>query len=173
MLTSKSREKFEERIQEIEVLQQVLSTPNLKEDENERKKSNSINRACLVLLCSHVEGYLEERLIEFLDTLKENTVNCKLIPPILKVKLCKQDLARLENKDINVLIERIPIFIENYREIWCSDAVMKTDNFPIINYDDWKIGNPRSTKLEQALKGIGINDIWGKINFHGHNRKIK
>ena len=172
MLTSKSREKFEERIQEIELLQ-TLSTPTLKENEDERKKSNSINRACLVLLCSHVEGYLEDRLAEFLDTLKENIVDCKLIPPIIKVKICKQDLAMLENKDTNVLIERIPIFIEKYWEIWCSDDVMKPDNFPIINYDDWKIGNPGSTKLEQALKGIGIDDIWGKINFHEENRILK
>lgn len=171
-MTSKSREKFEERIKEIELLQTLLN-PTLKEDENERKKSNSINRACLVLLCSHFEGYLEDRLIEFLDTLKENIVDCKLIPPIIKVKICKQDLAMLENKDTNVLIERIPIFIEKYWEIWHSDDVMKPDNFPIIDYDDWKIGNPGSRKLEQALKGIGIDDMWGKIKFHAENRILK
>ena len=174
MLTSKSRENFEERIQEIKLLQTLSTpTPTLKENEDERKKSNSINRACLVLLCGHVEGYLEDRLIEFLDTLKENIVDCKRIPPIIKVKLCKQDLAMLENKDTNVLIERIPIFIEKYREIWLSDGVMKPDNFPIINYDDWEIGNPGSTKLEQALKGIGIDDIWEKINSREENRFLK
>ena len=78
--------------------------------------------------------------------------------------MCKPGLKTLENKDHNVLIDRIPKFIENYTVIWDNDKVLAPKDFPVIDDDDWRIGNPGSRVLERNFKRIGIDKIWLDID---------
>ena len=133
--------KFKERIGEIKTLQKYVDS-GIAITELERKRESAIHRASLVMLCGHFEGFVEDRLIEFIDDIKFSQVQCIKIPPQLKVSLCKPGLKMLETEDHNILIERIPIFIEQYTIMWEQDEVLAPEDFPNIDYEDWKIGNP-------------------------------
>lgn len=159
---SKSRNKFKERIGEIKILQEYVDSITAI-TELARKRESAIHRASLVMLCSHFEGYVEDRILEFIDDIKFSKIKCIRIPPQLKVSLCKPGIKSLENKDPNVLIDRIPRFIEQYIEMWDNDKVLEAKDFPVIDDDDWKIGNPGSKVLEKNFKKIGINKIWQEI----------
>lgn len=162
-MSSNARNKFKERIGEIKTLQKYVDSITAT-TELERKRESAIHRASLVMLCSHFEGYVEDRLLEFIDDVKFSKVQCIKIPPQLKVSLCKPGLKKLENKDHNVLIDRIPRFIEQYTVIWDNDKVLAPKDFPVIDDDDWKIGNPGSKVLERNFKRIGIDKIWQEID---------
>ncbi|MFZ2410923.1 MAG: MAE_28990/MAE_18760 family HEPN-like nuclease, partial [Candidatus Methanoperedens sp.] len=96
--------------------------------------------------------------------IKFSQIQCVKIPAQLKVSLCKPGLEMLETKDHNILIERIPIFIEQYTIMWEKDEVLAPEDFPVIDDDDWKIGNPGSKVLERNFKRIGIDKIWQEID---------
>lgn len=162
-MSSKARNKFKERIGEVKILQKYIDSRPTR-TQLERKRESTIHRASLVMLCGHFEGYVEDRLLEFIDEIKISQIKCIKIPPQLKVWLCKPGLAMLETEDHNSLIERIPKFIERYTAMWEHDEVLAPEDFPNIDYEDWKIGNPGSKVLEKNFRRIGIDSIWQGID---------
>lgn len=163
-MPSKSKEKFDERIKEIIIIQEMRQGITLKESSEERNQENAINRASIVMLCSHVEGYMEDILEEFIGSIRESGVDCKRIPTILKVMLCKPGLKSLNNSDQNVLARRIPDFIKNYEAIWWSEEKMDSERFPEFIRRDWQIGNPWPDVILTYLEKIGIGDFWDDSN---------
>lgn len=159
-MSSQSKEKFDERIQEIKILQRTIPEPKLLATEEIRNLEKAIHRASLVMLCGHVQGYIEDALEEFLDRLRSNRVSSGKIPPELKVALCKPDLITLKNDDYNILVQRIPQFIRRYEGIWCSMREIPPEEFPEIETRDWRMGNPWPNTLEMYLKRIGIEELW-------------
>jgi hypothetical protein len=159
-----SKDKFDERIEEIKILQRLLPEPDLGATASNRNLENAIHRASLVMLCSHVQGYLEDLVEEFLGNLKANRVISCNIPPELKVALCKRDLLGLNNDDRNILMERLPEFIRRYEILWCSTREVGPESFPEIIGKDWQIGNPWPKTVEAHLKKIGIKTFWCDAN---------
>jgi hypothetical protein len=163
-LSTQSKDKFDERIEEIKILQSMIPEPRLGATATDRNLENAIHRASLVMLCSHVQGYIEDLVEEFLGDLRSNRVVSCNIPPELKVALCKRDLLNLNNEDRNVLMERIPEFIRQYEILWCSTKEVEPENFPEIIGRDWQIGNPWPSMVETHLKRIGIKKFWNETN---------
>lgn len=164
-MSTLSKDKFNERIGEIKILQRLIPEPKLRATASDRSLENAIHRASLVMLCSHVQGYLEDLVEEFLGRLRSNRVTSCNIPPELKVSLCKRDLLELNNNDRNVIMERIPEFIRRYEILWCSTKEVGPESFPEIIGRDWQIGNPWPSTVETHLKRIGIKEFWDDTNM--------
>jgi hypothetical protein len=163
-LSTQSKDKFDERIEEIKILQRTIPEPKLGANASDRNLENAIHRASLVMLCSHVQGYIEDLVEEFLGDLRSNRLFSCNIPPELKVALCKRDLLNLSNYDRNIVMERIPEFIKRYEILWCSTKELEPENFPEIIGRDWQIGNPWPSTVDAYLKKIGIKDFWDNTN---------
>lgn len=163
-MPSNSKEKFDERIKEITLIQGMLPNSTLRESDDERCKENAINRASIVMLCGHIEGYVEDVLEEFIELIRDSRLDSRKIPIILKVMLCKPGLKSLSNSDHNVLAKRIPIFIKNYEDIWLSDGRLDSQRFPEFIRNDWQIGNPWPKTILVYLERIGIVDVWDDTN---------
>ena len=62
-----SFEAFLERQNEIKRLIEIIKSLGEPINEELRKKIGTLNRAVVVLLCSHIEGYIEDSIIEMLE----------------------------------------------------------------------------------------------------------
>lgn len=163
-LSFKAKEKFDERLKEVILIQETLPDSTLKESKIDREMEKTINRASIVMLSSHIEGYIEDVLEEFIDSIRLIGVISSNIPPILKVVLCRPGLILLENNDHNVLVKRIPQFIKKYEDLWWSAERINPEAFPEFVKDDWEIGNPWPTTIDSYLKRIGIEGFWDDTN---------
>jgi hypothetical protein len=142
----------------------MLPESTLRESIEDRNKENAIHRASIVMLCSHVEGYVEDILEEFVGNIKSIGATSSNIPCALKVELCRPGLILLNNNDHNVLRERIPEFIEKYEEFWFSAERIQPELFPEFEKKDWQMGNPWPDAIDAYLKRIGIEGFWDETN---------
>lgn len=163
-MASRSKDKFYERIKEINLIQEMLPESSLNESGEKRNQEKAINRASVVMLCSHIEGYVEGILEEFVEKIRSSRLKSKRIPTILKVMLCRPGLKSLTNSDQNILAKRIPEFIKKYEELWWSEEMMNLENFPEFVRNDWQIGNPWPNIILSYLEKIGIDDFWDDSN---------
>lgn len=165
-LPSKSKERFDERLSEISLLRGMMppSTALKELTPSRRNLENAIRRASLVMLCVHVQGYVEDILEEFILNLRSQKAVSSKIPAELKVALCKPDLSALHNDDYNILMERIPDFIRRYETIWCSSKELPPDEFPEFDKKDWETGNPWANTIDSYMKRIGIRGFWSEKN---------
>ena len=175
-MTSDAFNTFNERIKEIKILRsKLVAIEDIKlNDSNEyRSYENAINRASIVMLCSHFQGYIEDVILEFLYNVINGNVSARMIPPRLKHELCREGLEPL-SKDFNDnLPSKIESFIGSHHDLWCTDQVLISDNYPPLNEKQWILGEPGSEKIVRIIKKIGMADPWNEILKVPTNKLLK
>ena len=163
-MSFRAKDRFNERLKEIILIQDMLPESTLNESGEDREKENAIHRASIVMLCGHIEGYVEDVLEEFIDSIRSVGMISSNIPSALKVILCRPGLTLLNNGDYNILVERIPQFIKKYEALWWSTERINPEAFPEFIKKDWQMGNPWPGTIDTYLKRIGIEGFWDETN---------
>lgn len=126
------------------------------------------------MLCGHLQGYIEDVIIEFLDLLiRSNALGTK-VPTNLKMELSKRALEPFRDESRNdELRTYIPEFIKDHQNLWCANTSLSECDYPDISHMDWEFGNPSFHEVEGRLKKLGIKSPFKRIDMSGEKRWVK
>jgi len=162
-----SFEAFLERQNEIKGLIEIIKSLGEPINEELRKKIGTLNRAVVVLLCSHIEGYIEDSIIEFIDEICKNNLQCQKIPEKLKVNYFKKDYDTYGSKP------------EKAKDLFCLHSKLWQDSQNLIvgDLDGTQIteefNNPEPPKIKKLFEYIGFNELWNKIIDKKHIKDLE
>jgi hypothetical protein len=149
---------FKVRLKEIEHLKEMAASLGPPMTEQNREKVSVLNRASIVMLCSHLEGYFEDVILEFVDKLCKSNICMGRIPGKLKVAHIKKDLAIHNNRE-----DLVKKLFTNYSKLWDDAQTIKSgylDGERITS----DFANPYPKKVENLFKNIDLR-IWKNIPY--------
>lgn len=137
--------------------------------------SNAVNRGCIVLLCAHLEGFLEDLVIEALDTMAQLHTPVAQLPLALRALHVEEHLKAIElMRDRNARAPRIEQMFQREARLWASGSRLTTSMLrPRMVCAE--MSNPGSSEvrqflrildvdIDQYLRDIGSLDLLGRIN---------
>ncbi|AHV99667.1 MAE_28990/MAE_18760 family HEPN-like nuclease [Paenibacillus sabinae] len=147
-----SFKQFEERMTEIDCLIELLPPKPTSENVN---KINSLCRAAAVLLCSHLEGFLQDLMEEFVEEINQLSVGFKKLPLELYLQntLPKGQITNNNFDSVLKLIEEI--------------RTLENSNIPIrlIKKNFSKTdSNPTPDVINKLFRVLGEVDVLDKLN---------
>lgn len=151
-----SLEKCSDRFREIENLKKMIQALHPPMTKDSRDKIAVLNRVMVVMLCSHIQGYLEDVVIEFVDGLCKSRVQAEKVPGKLKVTHMMEYL-----KDLQYEENWIKKLFADYNKLWIDNQILEEgdiDGERIVS----GFGNPGSKEVERLLGRIGVK-IWNQI----------
>jgi hypothetical protein len=135
---------------------------------------NAINRACVVLLCAHLEGFLEELVTEAIDSLVGRAM-VERLPLTLRALHAEEHLREIEpTRDRSKRAPKIERMFKEESFLWSSGQVLEAAMVrPKAVCAE--MSNPSSREvrqflellgidIEQYLTNIGQESLLGKIN---------
>jgi RiboL-PSP-HEPN len=133
-----------------------------KEDESssrQREINECLSRASILLLCSHIESFFEDLILDILTFHEYNQTSMNMLPDRLKV-------IQTLRKPItdNLSADKKWIIIENI--IQSPFANSNNICYPGIfdvNLHLKEFASPGSDNVDDLFKSIGINDVWESV----------
>ena len=117
--------RFIHRIAEIESILSVAH--NIEKSGVTRstlEQTNGLCRGAIVLLCSHIEGYIEDLVSLGVVSVAENQVPKNTLSPSFKYHLSRDLLADISGStDPNTIASKVEAFLSRDVHIWDSSAV--------------------------------------------------
>lgn len=147
-----SLDDFEERMKEIECLIDLI--PEKPSSQNV-KQINTLCRASIVLLSSHLEGFLQDLMEEFIDEVNRVKIVFKDLPIKLYIQN-KFPNGKLTQNDLN-----------NLEKIFTEIKILENSNMSITldkNKFDKTEGNPTADVINKLFKIIGIDNVLDILN---------
>lgn len=159
--------KFWDNLREVGVLSSLC-----RKDESSSKQreiNECLARASILLLCSHIESFFEDLILDILTFHEYNQTSMSLLPDSLKViqTLSKPITDNLSSDKKWKIIENMiqsPFVDTNnkcYRGIF--DVNLHLKGFV----------SPGSDSIECLFNGIGINDIWKLVENKSNTNRLK
>lgn len=155
-MTSTAHTDLATRLDEVRVMGSIDPS------RSKRRKPNSVltsavNRACIVLLSAHLEGYLEDVMVEALDALVSSKTDVQNLPLMLRAAHAEEHLRQLEPvKDRNTRASRIDAMFQSDSSLWRGgiplDATMLRHKAVCGQMD-----NPGSTQIRQFLGVLNVD----------------
>jgi RiboL-PSP-HEPN len=130
----------------------VENTPRL------RRSNESLARAPLVLLCSHLENFFETLVIDILQFHESNQTSIAELPDQLRLLQVCQGLTMSDDPQKKWLfickLHQSP-FSEDSQ--FCTEGVFKSE-FHLKGF-----ASPGSKEIERLLRTVGVESIWKSI----------
>ncbi|PKM92995.1 MAG: hypothetical protein CVU80_00450 [Elusimicrobia bacterium HGW-Elusimicrobia-4] len=149
---------FKIRLKEIKNLKNIIQNVGEPIDEESREKISTLTRASMVMLCSHIEGYLEDLILEFVNELCTKGICANKIPELMKVKYMKKNIETyFTNPDLAKKLFLI------HSKLWTDGITLQQGDIEgeqLIT----EFSNPDPKKVEKLLSNIGLQEIWNKIS---------
>lgn len=124
-------------------------------------QSSAINRACLVLLCAHLEGYLEDVAVSALDVVGGHGIRVDALPLLLRALHAEEHLKSIEGvQDVHARAPRIMKMFKDESPLWATGQVLTTSMLRPRTVCA-EMSNPGSREVRQFLELIGV-----KIDEH-------
>jgi hypothetical protein len=119
--------------------------------------SNAVNRACLLLLSAHLEGFVEDVVTESLDELVSQRAVVDDLPLLLRALHVEDHLRVLEPmKDRNARAPRIQRLFDAEVLLWTSGTQLERTMVRIKTVCG-QMSNPGSTELRHFLELMGVD----------------
>ncbi len=119
--------------------------------------SNALNRAAVVLACAHLEGFLEDLLIEAIDFIVSAAPPVERLPIILRALHAEAHLGPLElTRDRNARAVKIRVMFEAENEIWQPGKPVTQGMLRAATVAS-QMSNPGSKEVRRFLELIGVN----------------
>ena len=158
-MTSQAFRVMEDRLEEVRILSR--SDP-IKRDvqSSELTLSRAVNRACVLLLSAHLEGYVEDVTVEALDCLLSLTACVDNLPLLLRSVHAEDHLLALEQvRDRNVRASQIRDLIASEMDLWSKGNRLRVGMLRSRAVCK-QMNNPGSREIRKFLELLGI-DIRG------------
>lgn len=119
--------------------------------------SNAINRACVVLLSAHLEGFLEDLVTEALDALVRLGASVEQLPVLLRAVHAEEHLRPLEPvKDRNSRAAKIERLFAQEGDLWTAGSVLQASMMRSSAVCR-EMANPGSKEIRQFLEFVGVD----------------
>lgn len=169
-MTSAARLDLNTRLDEVRVL--AAQDPSRRSsDPFGRPLSSALNRACLILLSAHLEGFLEDLAVEALDALVAANTPVHRLPLMLRAAHAEEHLARLDPiKDRNARAPRIQTLFENEMALWVGGNTLSPEMVRAKTVCG-SMDNPGSTQVRHFLEMLGV-DIRAHLQERGRTSTL-
>ncbi|WP_140873504.1 MAE_28990/MAE_18760 family HEPN-like nuclease [Myxococcus xanthus] len=163
-MTSQARKDLTGRLDEVQLLSssdpvrkaQAIQ-PTLNPSTSEMKLSNAINRACLILLSAHVEGFLEDVVVEALDALVTHGANVDQLPLLLRALHAEDHLKNIEHlKDVNMRAPKIEKMFITEAALWGIGTPIQQQMIR-AKMVCGEMNNPGSREMRRFLALLGVD----------------
>lgn len=163
------------RLEEVRHLARMDPARNLDEVPQSRMASNAVNRGCIVLLCAHLEGFLEDLVVEALDTLAQLGTPVAQLPLSLRALHVEEHLRTIESmKDRNARAPRIEKMFQSEAGLWATGSCLTTSMLRPKTVCA-EMSNPGSREVRQFLRILDVDidqhlrdiesiDLLGRVN---------
>ncbi len=142
------------RLDEVRTLSAL--DPARSGDVSQPSVSNAVNRAAIVLLTAHVEGYLEDLVTEALDRFVENAAPVERLPLLLRALHAEHHLKQIAPiSDRNVRAPRIERMFAAEAPMWMTGAVAQARMIQ-ARLVCAEMTNPGSREIGTFLELIGV-----------------
>jgi len=116
-----------------------------------------VNRACLVLLSAHLEGFLEDLVVEALDALVQNGARVERLPLLLRAIHAEEHLRAIEPmKDRNARAPRIGKLFSAESPMWVTGTIVQRQMVRQKTVCS-EMENPGSREIRQFLALVGVD----------------
>lgn len=163
-MSSDSLRHLGDRLREVATLSGM--DPARSGDTSRPDASNALARACIVLLSAHLEGYLEDLLVEVLDKFVSSRTLVERLPILLRALHAEKHLTELEPMtDRNRRAPRIQRMFDSEGPIWIAGnpVTSKMVNAKLVCE---QMNNPGSKEIAAFLNLVGV-DIAAHFRLHG------
>lgn len=162
-MTSQAYSDLSGRLEEVRVLSSL--DPVRSGDLSKPATGNALCRASLVLLSSHLEGYLEDLVSEAIDTLVAHATPAHRLPLLLRAVHTEEHLRVIELvKDRNSRATKIEAMFASESSLWSSGARL-TASMVRAKAVCGQMSNPGSREVRQFLEIVGV-DIDSHLVMH-------
>ncbi|WP_346354990.1 MAE_28990/MAE_18760 family HEPN-like nuclease [Azotosporobacter soli] len=129
-----------------------------------------IYRGAIVLLYSHLEGYIEDVIEESVEYLNRACIKSNQLPGRLKIANCEKVIAEISATTDPVKKEQLieALIINNY-PFW-SDGELPPAKLE-ADFLTSDFANPSPRKIEKLLKKMGIEKIFSEMFNLGFNKR--
>jgi hypothetical protein len=133
--------------------------------------SGAISRASLVLLSAHLEGYLEDVIVEALDALASHSAAVDDVPLILRALHVEEHLGEIEPiKDRKARAVRIERLFVGESLLWTAGTTVNTKMLRHTTVCK-EMSNPGSRDVRHFLELVGL-DILDFLKARGSDRLL-
>jgi len=142
------------RLDEVRTLSAL--DPARSGDVSQPSVSNAVNRAAIVLLTAHVEGYLEDLVSEALDQFVANAAPVERLPLLLRALHAEHHLRQIEPmSDRNVRAPRIAKMFAAEAPMWTTGTLAQAHMIQ-ARLVCAEMSNPGSREIAAFLELIGV-----------------
>lgn len=143
------------RLDEVRLLSAL--DPSKTGDTTQPNRSNAVNRACILLLSAHLEGYLEDLVVESLDTIVQQGAAVDDLPLLLRALHVEEHLRKMDGlRDRNARAPRIRTMLAAEAGLWASGSTVQAGMLrPKMVCAE--MSNPGSREIAQFLQFIGVD----------------
>ncbi len=159
--------KFWVNLREVGVLSSLSKKD--KSSSKQREINECLSRASILLLCSHIERFFEDLVIDILTFHESNQTLMSMLPDCLKViqtlyKPITDNLGSDKKWKIIENISRSP-FADTSNK--CCQGIFDVD----LHLKGF--ASPSSNNIKYLFNGIGINDIWRLVENRTNTTTLK
>ena len=154
-----------DRLSEVRLLttrDPIRQKPLVRDRARQRERvrlANAVNRASIVLLTSHLEGFIEDLMLESLDYLVNSGCQVEALPDLLRSLHAEQHLKVIEAiQDRKARAPRIAKMIQTEQYLWRDGEVLAA---PMLRGElvVAEMSNPGSREIARFLELIGVADL--------------
>lgn len=163
-MSSQSFQDLTARLTEVKTLAGL--DPSRAGDNTQAHVSNAINRACVLLLSAHLEGFIEDLVQEGLDFVVANGCPVDHLPLILRALHAERHLRELEPmKDRNARAPRIQRLFQEESALWVVGSAVQAAMIKqaLVRAE---MSNPGSNEIKAFLRYLDV-DIEGSLKAAG------
>jgi len=155
-MTSAALTKMAARLDEVIVLS--ATDPRINDPRSSNATlSGAVNRACVVLLSAHLEGYLEDVALEALDVFITEAICVDDLPLLLRAVHAEDHLGVLEQmKDRKARAPRIQDLLQSELGLWQPGNRLATPMLRASTLSK-QMSNPGSREMRSFLELVGVD----------------
>lgn len=149
------------RLEEVKALQR-LAKKHSETFSRDIKVSNALCRSSVVLLCSHIEGYIDDLVQLILERVVVKNLDKSKLPPELFYFLSRDAILDIKNStDPTKTTERIRFLLERDAEIWSASKhfTLSLNGEIFLN----SFSTPNSEQIYKLMKRFGYDNFKGEI----------
>jgi len=134
-------------------------------------RRTAVNRAAVVLLCAHLEGFLEDLVGELVDLLNSSAPRLENIPLRLRAAHVTDEIdAIADMADPARRAERIERLFRDHGDLWLADTLISQLRVEAITVG---MSNPGASEINRLFLSIGLENALDEVTLTDGSNPVK
>jgi hypothetical protein len=136
----------------------------------QRIRNESLCRSSLVLLCSHMESFFENLIIDILQFHESNQTSVSSLPNQLRVTQLWKDSSTVASADFD---KKLDFILAIQRSLFADDSQFCIAGGFNSDLNTRGFASPGSKEVEKLFNTVGIGRIWDLVQQKSGNEILK